>query len=73
MPQEINESTIALYFNKVDGKTLKIDVPGPREDLTSTQVQEQMDAILAIAELFDITTIKEAKATQRTITTFDVV
>ncbi len=72
MPLEINESVLSLYFYKVDGKTVKMDVPAPKEGLTSAQVKTQMDAIVAIGGLFDIASIKDAGITHRTVTDFGV-
>lgn len=72
MPRELNESLISLYFNKTDGKTLKLDVPAPRADLTSASVKAQMDAVVAIGQLFDIASIKDAGITQRSVSDFAV-
>lgn len=72
MPRELNESVISLYFNKMDGKTLKLDVPAPKADLTSATVKAQMEAVLAIGGLFDIASIKDAGITERTVTDFSV-
>ncbi len=72
MPREINESLLSLYFNKVDGKAAKLDIPAPKAGLTSAQVKTQMDAIAAIGGLFDIASIKDAGITHRTVTDFAV-
>lgn len=72
MPRELNESVISLYFNKLDGKTLKLDVPAPKADLTTASVKTQMDAVVAIGALFDIASIKDAGITQRSVSDFAV-
>lgn len=72
MPRELNESLLSLYFNKQDGKTLKIDVPAPKAELTSEAVKIQMEAVVAIGGLFDVTSIKDAGITQRSVTDFSV-
>ncbi len=72
MPRELDESLLSLYFNKVDGKAVKMDVPAPKASLTSSEVKIQMDAIVAIGGLFDIASIKDAGITHRTVTDFTV-
>lgn len=72
MPRAVNETTLSLLFNKVDGSVFRINLPAPRPDLTSEEVQDQMDAILEIAELFDIVSIQGAATTQRIVTPFHV-
>jgi len=72
MPREVDESVMSLYFNKADGKTVKMDVLGPKESLTTAEVKAQMDAIVAIAPLFDIVSIKDAGITHRTVSHFAV-
>jgi hypothetical protein len=72
MPREINESILSMYFNRVDGTTLKIDVPAPNPALTTAEVKAQMDAILLNADLFDINSIKDAGITNRTVSDFAV-
>jgi len=72
MPRELDESVVSLYFNKADGKTVKMDVLGPKADLTTEEVKAQMDAIVAIGELFDIVSIKDAGITHRTVSDFAV-
>jgi hypothetical protein len=72
MPRELNESILSLYFNHVDGKTVKMDVPAPKSTLTSADVKAQMDAILVNTGLFDIVSIKDAGITHRTVSDFAV-
>lgn len=72
MPRELNESTLSLYFNKVDGKPVKMDVPAPKATLTSVEVKAQMNAIVANGGLFDIASIKDAGITHRTVSDFAV-
>jgi hypothetical protein len=72
VPKALNESTISLYFTKVDGSTLKIDVPAPKANLTAQEVKTQMDAIVAVGGLFDINGIKDAGISQRSVSDFDV-
>jgi len=72
MPREVNESTLSLYFTKIDGSTVKFDVPAPKTGLTSSEARIQMDAIVAIGGLFDIAAVKDAGITQRTVSDFDV-
>jgi hypothetical protein len=72
MPQALNEKTISLYFNQTTGKTLKVDVPAPKATLTDQDVKTQMDAIVAIGDLFDIASIKDAGVTARTVSDFAV-
>jgi len=72
MPREVNESTLSLYFTKIDGTTAKFDVPAPKPSLTSAEARTQMDAIVAIGGLFDIAAVKDAGITQRTVSDFDV-
>jgi len=72
MPRELNESTLSLYFTKIDGSTTKFDVPAPKPSLNSAEARTQMDAIVAIGGLFDIAAVKDAGITQRTVSDFDV-
>ena len=72
MPKALNETTLSLYFKKADGSTVKIDVPTPKAGLAAADVKAQMDAILAVGGLFDITGIKDAGTSQRIVSDFDV-
>lgn len=72
MPRELNESILSLYFNKADGKPLKLDIPAPKAAITSAEVKTQMNAIVTIGGLFDIASIKDAGITHRTVTDFAV-
>ena len=72
MPRALDEKTISLYFNKLSGQTLKVDVPQPKAALTSADVKTQMDAIVAIGDLFDIASIKDAGVTARSVSDFAV-
>jgi hypothetical protein len=72
MPRALNEKTISLYFNQTTGKTFKVDVPAPKATLIDQDVKTQMDAIVAIGDLFDIASIKDAGVTARTVSDFAV-
>ena len=72
MPKALDEKTISLYFNQNSGKTLKLDVPAPKSTLTDQDVKTQMAAIVAIGDLFDIASIKDAGVTARTVSDFAV-
>ncbi|WP_367758396.1 DUF2922 family protein [Ammoniphilus sp. 3BR4] len=51
----------------MNGKTLKLEFPTPRADLTSATVKTQLEAVIAINQLFDIASIKDDGITERTI------
>jgi hypothetical protein len=72
MPRVLDEKTVSLYYNKTSGQTFKVDVPHPKATLTSADVKAQMDAIVAIGDLFDIASIKDAGVTARTVSDFAV-
>jgi repressor of nif and glnA expression len=72
MPRELNETVLSLYFTKVQGTTLKLDVPQPKAGLTAADVKTRMDAIVAVGGMFDIAAVKDAGITNRVVSDFDV-
>jgi len=70
------ETSLELVFLATDGKTVRIVVNDPREDLTEADIQQEMNNILS-ANVFtnssgaSLASIKEARLVNRSIQTYE--
>lgn len=69
-------TTLELVFLASDGKTVRLSVNDPKEDLDADAIKNAMEQIIA-ADIFETTTgasfasVKEARKVERTVEVFD--